>query len=318
MKRIVAFIALTCALAGAAGALSAAPRKPFTKQDPFFLSETGIRDNSNRDVNAKSLRSQAVDPGIRNLVLIVAGQSNSEPMQTTTYSPANPSALDNFNIYDGAIYSASDPLVGSGARTLGTNNIGYHPGLILADALISAGKFDRIIIVPISLGGSSIADWTTGALANRPVVAMKRLTQRGILPGANVTFAFIWGQGESDTGLGTSTPAYTAGFNTLVARLTGAGFSGRIFIARQSYNLGSLSAAVQASQTSAAPTGVINNAAGIYLGANADALIGNICNGGQTCRQADNTHFTPSGVIAYVTDATYGWLQAMAASGAPF
>jgi hypothetical protein len=313
------FVAALCALLACVSVLQAKPRKPSYVPDPFILVETGIRDLGNRDTSAKSLRSQTIDTGVRNLVLIVAGQSNAEPENSTIYSPSNPTKIDNFNIYDGAIYSPEEPLVGSGARAAGLALLGYHPGLILADALVSAGKFDRVILVPVALGGSSIADWTTGVLTSRPVVAMKRLAQRGIVPGmTNVTFAFIWGQGEADALAGTTQNAYTAGFNTVVANLKVAGFSGRIFIARQTLALGSFSAAVQAAQTSNAPSGVIDNANGIYLGANADALVGNICNGGGTCRQGDNTHFTVNGMVAYATDPTYGWLQALAATGAPF
>lgn len=289
--------------------------------DPFYLNEAGIRDTGNRDVSALGFRTLSTNPAVPTLVMLCAGQSNFEAITAIAYTPANPLAIDNFNIYDSAIYNAVDPLVGSGARPLGSPIFGYHPCLVLADKLVTAGKFARVIIVPFALGGSSVADWTTGVLANRPVVAVKRLAQRGIAPGTNVTFVFLWGQGESDNFAGTSQANYTAGFNTLVANMVAAGFSGRVLIAKETYNFGVVSAAVQAAQTSNAPSGVINNSASpapIYLGASVDTFVGSICNGGNACRQADNTHLTTDGVIQSVVDATNGWQKALANTGAPF
>lgn len=296
--------------------------RPVAQQDQFFLNETGIRDTGNRDTNAKSLRSQTINTGIKNLILFAAGQSNMEGSNVSGYTPTNGTVIDNFNFYDGAIYNAVEPLAGSGAHALGSAVFGYHPALVLADSLVTAGKFDRIIIVPFAIGGSTVADWTTGSLGNRFAIAVKRVAQRGIVAGTNVTFALMWGQGESDNQSGTSQVNYVAGFNALVAAGVAAGWpsTARIFVAKQTYNLATTSAPVQAAQTATTTSGVINNAGSppIYLGANADALVGSVCNGGLACRQADNTHFTTDGVVAYATDATNGWKAAMAASGAPF
>lgn len=287
-------------------------------QDPFFLNDAGIRDSRCAATNGKTLAAQTINTGIKNLILITAGQSNSEALVASTYSPTNPTKLDNFNIYDGAIYTAVEPIVGAGCNVFGTGNIGHHFGLILADALVTAGKFDRVIVMPISFGGSSMADWSTGVLRDRFTVAFARLAQRGIVAGTNVTFAICWGQGEAETTLGTSQASYVSMWNSMWATIQAAGFTGRIFVAKETYLNGSTNAGVQSAQTVASPSGVINNGSGIYLGANSDALIGSICNGANPCRQADNIHYTANGGIAYSTDATNGWKAAMAASGAPF
>ena len=105
----------------------------------------------------------------------------------------------------------------------------------------------------------------------------------------------------------------------MVTLAAAAGFVGRWFVAKQTIYQGSSDGAIQAAQTSTSGSGgVINNSAGIYLGANADALYGNVCNGSNACRYTDNTHFSYNGQLDYATNATYGWQQAMHASGAPF
>src|SRR5262245_16246844 len=106
------------------------------------------------------------------------------------------------------MYAAADPLLGTGMAFPGG---GFSPGgvsLRLADLLVSNSKFDRVIIVPVAIGGTSVAMWATGGvLSNCITAAMARLASRGIVPGmTNVTFAFVWGQGESDGG--TSQAAY--------------------------------------------------------------------------------------------------------------
>lgn len=292
--------------------------------DPFYLNEAGIRDTGNRDTTGKALRNLTINPAIRNLVLFYGGQSNAEGANSTSYTPTNASAIDNLNQYDDGIYPPVEPLLGSGAHPLGNVAYGYHPALVLADALITAGKFDRVIIVPFALGGSTIADWTTGVLGNpsRLAVAINRAAQRGIIAGTNVTFVLCWAQGESDNVSGTTTANYTAGFNALVAQAVAAGWpaTARILIAKQTFDAGTLSTAVQTAQTSASPTGVINNSASppIYLGANSDFFVGNICNGTSACRQSDNTHYTTNAVLSVISDATNGWVQALHATGAPF
>lgn len=296
--------------------------------DPYFLNETnmpmgGTAGSSipSRDVNSKTLSSngQTLNTGVQNCVLIAAGQSNNANTAPSNFTPTHASALDNLNIYDGAIYKAADPLIGASF----VNNAppaGGHPTLRLADALVTAGKCVRVIIVPISIDTTTIAQWATGQFAGRLPTAILRIKQRGIVCGsANITCAILWGQGESDQLAGTTQTAYVAAFNTLVANAAAAGFVGRWFVAKETADpAGTVSAAVQAAQTANSPSGVINNAAGIYLGANADALTGNTCNGANACRQGDNIHWTDNGSQAYATDATNGWMQALHASGAPF
>ena len=215
--------------------------------------------------------------------------------------------LDNFNILNGQMYAAADPLLGQSIATpTGTFGPGGIAGRV-GDLLITNNKFDRVILVTFCIGGTGVGTWSVPAginspLGNNATVAMARLAQAGITPGqTGVTFAALWMQGESDGA--TSQSAYTNSFATISAQLIATGFNGRIFVNEQTWLSGVTTAAVQNAQI-AIPNSLTP---GTWAGANADSL-------GAGSRQSDNTHFTAAGLASLSTLI----VAAMAASGAPF
>lgn len=274
---------------------------------PFLLGEApfppgGLWDRNAgfSDVGGRTVRSAVINPAIRNLVLIIAGQSNMTGVASAVHSPTNGAVLDNFNVYDGQLYAAADPLLGSGYifQSLGGNARGCL-GTRLGDALITDDKFDRVILAPVAIGGTVISQWADGALANRIPAVLGRLAARGIVEGPNVTFALIWGQGESDHS--TSQSDYTAAFGRLVARARAAGLAGRVFVAQQTRAAGVNSSTIWAAQAAC-----VDNPAGVFLGPDADAITAG--------RYFDNTHFDTAGLSSLTT----AWQAALVASGAPF
>lgn len=257
-----------------------------------------------------ALRSQTVNPAVRNLIIIAAGQSNATNVAPSAYSPANPLVLDQLNVNDGGIYAAADPLLGCSLNdSLGPGNA----FLRLADSFVTAGKFDRVIIVCVSIDATSVAQWQSGFAANRITVALGRLAAKGIVAGVNVTIAVLWGQGETDTGLGTSQVAYTASLNAVIAASRTAGFTGPWFVAKETWDGSAFSAALQSAQTVASPSGVINHGAAVWEGADADSLTGSVCSG-VACRVGGNLHWSNAGSTSYAAS----WLLQMALYGAPF
>lgn len=244
-------------------------------------------------------RQVTIDPAKKSLVLIVMGQSNMTSLQPTLYTPLNPTKVSHLNIYDGAPYEISGPL-------LGTN---YTPGLgpgnltaRIADTLVGTSGFDQVLLVNIALDGSTSADWATGALKDRPAVAMRRLAARGLTPSTpGLHFAMLWGQGEAEVGLGTSQAVYAGRLATIRANLLAAGFVGRMFINVETWAAGVVNAGVQAAQAAFA------NGVDIFVGGNLDTL-------NATYRHADNVHFKDNGGVS----AAALIHSAMAASGAPY
>lgn len=272
-----------------------------TKADPYRLPDyvSSVLNTGYRDTNGLTARSAVVNTAIRNLVLIVAGQSNGMNITPTLYTPTNTSVIDNVNIYDGGFYSIDGPLLGTQyAPPAGPGHIGAR----IADLLVTNNKFDHIYLVPTNLSGSPISVWATGGvLEDRIGVAVRRMAARGITPATtNVDFALLWMQGEADGILGTSSAAYQASWAQVLANAQTAGFSGKAFVPTETWQAGAVSATIQAAQAA------VRDGVTVFDGGNLDSL--------NDTNRYDTTHFNDTGAAAAAT-LIY---NAMVASGSPF
>jgi hypothetical protein len=309
MRKLLAIsLLLLPILLGGAGS----PSKPDPLAVPDWDQVAGLCVNqacngANRDTGGKTIRNLTAytSPASPVLVLITIGQSNGTNVAPTPYSPANASAIDNLNMYDGAIYAAADPQLGT------NNNSGYtvataYQNFRTADTLITNGNFTRVLLVPGAIAGTLAADWGSGAYQTLPCMIMTRLSALGIVPGGNVTMAIDWMQGESDGPAGTSAGAYVASVGQVATSFSNCGFVGRFFVNIESITLGVAYTTVQGAQSSMAGT-TYGNAA-VKAGANLDSL-------GNTYRNAsDHTHFNDAGNAAAAALKITAWH----ASGAPF
>jgi hypothetical protein len=254
-----------------------------------------------KNTASASLRSQVINPAQKTLVLITAGQSNWQNINPTLYTPSNASVIDNFNVYDGGSYSIAGPLLGTQYTGVAPQGPG-NPAARVADLFVANGVFNRVIIAPIAIGGTTIDNWsnTSSSLYGRISVAVARLKSRGLSAATTgITWALFWGQGESDGG--TSQATYTASLNAIIAKAQAAGFNGRVFVAQETWNAGVTNANVRAAQAA-----VVNNTT-VFSGGDLDTL-------NATNRLADNIHFNDTGAGAAAT-LVY---NAMHASGSPF
>lgn len=304
MKNIAAFL---LALLLVAPAWSQKMRGA-TPPDPYLLDDTIFAGNA--ATSPLTIRSATIDPAKRTLILIAFGQSQASNVLPSLFTPVNSTVVDNFNIYDGADYNVGAAMVGT---TNGINSSGtaLGPGNVvarLADLFVTNGEFDRVIVVPIAIGGVAISDWSTGHLSapgigGRFGVAMRRLAARGITPATTgATFAALWMQGETDGVNGTSQAAYQASWATIYAAMLASGYSAssRVFVNVETWINGTTYPIIQAAQV-AIPGG------SVFAGANLDTL-------NATFRQSDNTHFNDTGGASAAT-LMY---NAMHASGSPF
>lgn len=279
--------------------------------DPLVLNEkqsslVPLNDEGNSDLTGHTCRTDAggikcnatINPAQKTLVLITLGASNGSSVGPSAFTPTNASAIDNMNVYDGALYQALDPLLGQTQTPLGPGSI----GLRLADLLITNGSFNRVILVPVAVRGATIAMYATGGLLfNRGCVAVRRMAGRGITPATTgVTFGVIFYVGENDTGV--LSADYQAAMQQQVAYMQSCGFSGRVFIPTETMLAGVTNATIQGAQAALAALGAPWFAAG-----NIDSLTG-------ANRQGDLTHLTSAGQAAAAA-LNY---TAMHASGAPF
>jgi len=300
-----------CAVAFASLVPVVAQELAISAPDPFVLQRA--ESCCGNATSTKTLATlQGVNTSVRNLVLIGSGQSLSGDNSGTAFTPVNPTKIDNLTILNGGIYQASDPLAGP------INDcVSCGPGnflLRVADTLITNNLFDRVIIVPIGVGGTTVGSWETGTQSDRFKVAYARLAAKGIVPGlANTTFVICWIQGEQDNANGTTQSSYFNSLTNVIANARAVGFTQALvpfFVPLETWSTGTTSAAVRAAQAA-----IVNPSANIQAGPDMDTYNGNTCgpSANAACRQADNTHPTANGGYSMAA----GWIAKFALYGPP-
>jgi hypothetical protein len=167
------------------------------KYSPKDININSLDDYDNLDQNWRSFRDTADRIKIscvtseNTAVIVTLGQSNAANYGTVAYTPKYD--VMNFDIYDGNCYRARDPL-------LGASGTGGNFATPLADILIQQGLFERVIVAPIAMGGSTVEQWADeGRFNRRMLVLVRRLFDAGLKP----TY-ILWHQGEGDPGDGDS------------------------------------------------------------------------------------------------------------------
>ena len=207
-------------------------------------------------------------------IIVVHGQSNAANYGSARHTARE--AVDNFDPATGKCFAAADPL-------LGTDGIGGSFATRLGDILIQAGRYDRVIIVPLARGGASLS-----FLNNEGAV----LTTNGIakLKAAGLTPTHIlFQQGETDATSTTSAEQYVSLLHQLVKRFRAAGFDAPFYLSRSAKcddvepkNM----AAVRAGQLSA-----VDEALNIRPGPDTDTI-------GNEGRNPDGCHMNEAGTLA--------------------
>jgi len=262
--------------------------------DPFFLIDAQSGLATFRQPAGLSVRSPVINPALKTLVLITTGQSMLATVSPSAFAPTNSSVVDQFNVFDGQIYSITGPVFGT---TLFGSNLG-NVSVRLADKFIPI--FDRVIIVGLNIGSTSSAMWATGGIhSNRGPVAMRRLAARGITPATpGVTFGCLMAIGEQDLIDGTSQAAMTANLISFMNIMTNAGFSGRFFITQESAK-GQTSNAIRSAQAS------LWNGTTVFNGGDFDSA---------SIATYDGSHPTDAGAATMATLA----YNAIHSSGSPY
>jgi len=245
---------------------------------PLLEAYCNVEDVTTCGVSATDLPPQPCDPfttgDARHAVLFAFGQSNSANFGAARYTATG--HVLNFNPHDGKCYPAVDPLLGadgSGGAVWGR----------VGDLLIESGEFDRVLVVPFGIGGTSMAEWTPGGrLHPRVAFAARQLAGAGIAP-----THVLWHQGENDARSGTAPEDYSRMFEDLVGALRAYGIQAPVFpaVATLCNDLGSDS--LRAAQR-ALPARI----AGVHPGPDTDTL-------SDMRDRFDYCHFSESGLQAH-------------------
>ena len=172
-------------------------------------------------------------------IIVVHGQSNAANYGSARYTARE--AVDNFDPATGKCFAAADPL-------LGTDGAGGSFATRLGDILIEAGRYDRVIIVPLALGSSSIS-FLNNEGARLITNGISKLKAAGLTP-THILFQ----QGETDARLTTTAEQYASLLHQLVKLFRAAGFDAPFYLSRSTNAAPSIltnAAAVRAGQLSA-------------------------------------------------------------------
>ena len=152
----------------------------------------------------------------RTAVLLIAGQSNAANSGAQRHSTRHPDRVLNF--VSGRCYVAASPL-------LGLTGFAGEYWTLLADQLIDVGAFDRVILAPVAVGGSSMAQWANGGALNTSMIPLVQ----DLATHYRVTHV-LWHQGESDFALKTDPAHYKGQFLSFVETLRANAVDAPVFV----------------------------------------------------------------------------------------
>jgi Carbohydrate esterase, sialic acid-specific acetylesterase len=138
-------------------------------------------------------------------VLLIAGQSNAANSAAQRHETRHPDRVLNF--ISGRCYVAASPLLSS-------TGFAGEPWTLMADELIEQGAFDHVILAPVAVGGSNIAQWAKGGALNASMIPLLQ----DLTTHYRVTYV-LWHQGESDFALKTDPARYKEQFLSFVETL---------------------------------------------------------------------------------------------------
>lgn len=247
-----------------------------TALNPFLITET-TANPSYKSLVGKVVSTPLLLPGDRTFTGLIAGQSNGANYATgANYTPTNADKIDNLNFIDGGTYKGADP-------ALGASGSGSSWLFRFADKLISGGLYDRVILVPIAVGATSVLDWLpSGIVGKHFAAASARCANVGLVPSA-----ILWQQGEADHAMTQAT--YKTNLLSVIGSSRAAGFVAPWLVGKSTYNGGVTSAPVRAACAE------VVNGLDVFAGADTDTLTGT------ANRDAGLTHFNAAGADAAAT-----------------
>ena len=147
-------------------------------------------------------------------VILVFGQSNAANTGETKYEPSGP--VYNYNFLDGKCYVARDPLLGAQGQS---GSVWSR----MADGLVASGVYDKVLLVPFSVGSTLVKNWASGELSVSLAQMIRDATANGI------AFTHVlWHQGEADRT--TDKESYRKSFLRLVDNIHNVGVNAPVFM----------------------------------------------------------------------------------------
>jgi hypothetical protein len=150
-------------------------------------------------------------------VLLVAGQSNAANSQGQRYQSADDRVI---NFSEGRCYRAASPL-------LGADDQKGESWTLLGTKLVRLGLYNRVILIPAAVGGSSMHRWAPGGDLNTMLMDVIRAVR-----GHYTITGLLWDQGATDFALQTPEDRYRSDLRSLIDQVRAEGVTAPFFITR--------------------------------------------------------------------------------------
>lgn len=218
-----------------------------------------------------------LQPDDKTMIALTFGQSNAANNGQNTYTPHN---AEVYNYYEGKLYKAKDPLFGA---TREKGSVWSR----LGDMLIDSGLYTKVIFIPIAVGGSEIACWTSGDCYKKLQRTLMILDSQHI----SLTHIF-WHQGESDNLKNTSKAKYKEELATILKNLRSYQ-QADLYISLASYHPGAINKPLGVdSLIRNAQKEFIKENKKVLLGPDTDTLI-------HAIHRYDSVHFSDYGLMGF-------------------
>lgn len=154
-------------------------------------------------------------------IFLIFGQSNAANYSSKLFSTKK----EVFYLYKKNIYKAYDPIMGAS----GTKGSQWIP---MSESLINSGYCERILLVNIAEGSTSVFDWSSkGKFNDKIKLTLNELEIMKLKPDL-----IFWQQGEEDNLLLTSKEKYIISFTQILELLRGHNISCPVFLSITSYS----------------------------------------------------------------------------------
>jgi hypothetical protein len=221
----------------------------------------------------------------RTLVLFLSGQSQAANQGGQRFASEYGDRVINY--FAGKCFEAESPLQGS------TGELG-ESWTLLANKLIASGLADKVILVPVAVGGSSIGRWVEERDLKPVLLDAVKQVQKTY----RIT-TMLWSQGEADYLYKTPPAIYAASFHSMVKSLRDAGMAAPIFITIET-RCPAPGQWTAKNEISDAQRSFIDPANGIFMGVNTDAMMGPL-------DRYDECHFDGTGQEKFAQ----GWAETL-------
>ena len=218
----------------------------------------------------------------RLMVALVFGQSNSANFGLTRRA----SIPGVYSFHNGRCFRAADPLPGAEGN-------GGSIWTRLGDMAVSSGLYDNVLLVPVGVGATRVADWKPGGRVHHRLAA-------GLRGAISTGFTFthlLWMQGEDDAIAKTTRKLYVEDFEEMLRALRSGGVDAKLLV-----SLTSLCGIFESDAVRRAQRQLAKKHPGVFPGPDTDAL-------GKKYRY-DACHFNDKGLEA----AASAWLEAIKAA----